>query len=158
MSDDKTKRGEPDRSLINVHEPYELRDWSNRLGVTEERLKTAVQLVGPDSLQESDRLILEVSRMLRDGFLQQNATSETDASCSLEKQHGMLTLFIAFHELAVLALQAKVPLDKILSLPEREELARLREISAPDFPARGADIGERMRASFSALKVEGYRQ
>jgi V/A-type H+/Na+-transporting ATPase subunit A len=124
----------------------------------EAELQEVVQLVGPDSLQESDRLILEVSRMLRDGFLQQNATSETDASCSLEKQHGMLTLFISFYELAAAALRAKVPLDRILSMPEREELARLREISAADFPARGADIGERMRASFSALKVEGYRQ
>ena len=83
----------------------------------EAELQEVVQLVGPDSLQESDRLILEVSRMLRDGFLQQNATSETDASCSLEKQHGMLTLFMAFHELAAAALQAKVPLDRILSLP-----------------------------------------
>jgi V/A-type H+/Na+-transporting ATPase subunit A len=124
----------------------------------EAELQEVVQLVGPDSLQESDRLILEESRMLRDGFLQQNATSETDASCGLEKQHGMLTLFISFYELAAAALQAKVPLDRILSLPEREELARLREISAADFPARGADIGERMRASFSALKGEGYRQ
>ncbi len=124
----------------------------------EAELQEVVQLVGPDSLQESDRLILETSRMLRDGFLQQNATSESDASCSLEKQHGMLTLFITFHELAAAALQAKVPLDRILSMPEREELARLREISAADFPARGADVGERMRASFSALKGEGYRQ
>ena len=124
----------------------------------EAELQEVVQLVGPDSLQESDRLILEVSRMLRDGFLQQNATSETDASCSLEKQHGMLTLFITFHELATAALRAKVPMDRILSMPEREELARLREISAADFPARGADIAERMRASFSALKGEGYRQ
>jgi V/A-type H+-transporting ATPase subunit A len=124
----------------------------------EAELQEVVQLVGPDSLQESDRLVLEVSRMLRDGFLQQNATSETDASCSLEKQHGMLTLFILFHDLATAALQAKVPLDRILSMPEREELARLREISAADFPTRGADIQERMRASFSALKGEGYRQ
>jgi V/A-type H+-transporting ATPase subunit A len=124
----------------------------------EAELQEVVQLVGPDSLQESDRLILETSRMLRDGFLQQNATSESDASCSLEKQHGMLTLFITFHEMAVAALQAKVPLDRILSVPEREELARLREISAADFPARGADVGERMRASFSALKGEEHRQ
>lgn len=124
----------------------------------EAELQEVVQLVGPDSLQESDRLILEVSRMLRDGFLQQNATSESDASCGLEKQHGMLTLFITFHELATAALQAKVPLDRVLAMPEREELARLREISAADFPARGADVKERMRASFSALKGEGYRQ
>ena len=50
----------------------------------------------PDSLQESDRLRTETSRMLRDGFLQQNTTSEIDASCPLPKQHGMLSLLLEF--------------------------------------------------------------
>jgi hypothetical protein len=46
MSDDKTNRGTADRNRINVHEDYELRDWSKRLGVTPEELKKAVQHVG----------------------------------------------------------------------------------------------------------------
>jgi hypothetical protein len=39
MSDDKTNRGSQDGSRINIHEEYELRDWSKRLGVTPEELK-----------------------------------------------------------------------------------------------------------------------
>ena len=46
MSDDKTNRGSQDRSRINIHEEYELRDWSKRLGVTPEELKKAVGQVG----------------------------------------------------------------------------------------------------------------
>ncbi|HZY19221.1 MAG TPA: DUF3606 domain-containing protein [Ramlibacter sp.] len=46
MSDDKTKSQGQDRQRINVHEDYELRDWSRSLGVTPERLKEAVQAVG----------------------------------------------------------------------------------------------------------------
>jgi hypothetical protein len=46
MSDDKTKAQGQDRERINVHEDYELRDWSKSLGVTPERLKEAVQAVG----------------------------------------------------------------------------------------------------------------
>jgi hypothetical protein len=46
MSDDKTNRGTADRNRINIHEDYELRDWSKRLGVTPEELKKAVQQVG----------------------------------------------------------------------------------------------------------------
>jgi Protein of unknown function (DUF3606) len=46
MSDDKTNRGIQDRTRINVHEDYELRDWSKRLGVTPDELKKAVQQVG----------------------------------------------------------------------------------------------------------------
>lgn len=49
MSDDKTNRGAQDRSRINVHEDYELRDWSKRLGVTPDELKKAVSQVGPSA-------------------------------------------------------------------------------------------------------------
>jgi V/A-type H+-transporting ATPase subunit A len=121
----------------------------------EAELQEVVQLVGPDSLQESDRLTLETSRMLRDGFLQQNATSEIDASCPLSKQHGMLSLLLEFHELAGAALSAKVPLAKVLAVPEREELARLREIPSDRFEEGARAIGEKMRASFEALSRKG---
>jgi len=47
MSDDKTNRGEPDRSLINLHEPYEVQYWTRTLGITEQQLRQAVQAVGP---------------------------------------------------------------------------------------------------------------
>lgn len=46
MPDDKNKTGEADRSRINVHEDYELRDWSQKFGVTQEQLKKAVEKVG----------------------------------------------------------------------------------------------------------------
>ena len=46
MSDDKTKAHGQDRERINVHEDYELRDWSRSLNTTPERLKEAVQAVG----------------------------------------------------------------------------------------------------------------
>lgn len=47
MSDDKSKTGKADDIRINVNQPYELRDWSEKLGVTPDRLKQAVQAVGP---------------------------------------------------------------------------------------------------------------
>lgn len=46
MSDDKSNAGQADRARINVHEDYELRDWSKRLGVTPDKLREAVQAVG----------------------------------------------------------------------------------------------------------------
>ena len=47
MSDDTRKVGKQDRDRINVSEEYELRDWSEKFGVTPEELKSAVQKVGP---------------------------------------------------------------------------------------------------------------
>ena len=44
--DDKSKRGSPDRKLISLTEPYEVRDWSKRFGVSEEELRAAAEKVG----------------------------------------------------------------------------------------------------------------
>jgi hypothetical protein len=47
MPDDTRKAGQADRIRINVHEDYELRDWSRKLGVTRWEVKAAVKKVGP---------------------------------------------------------------------------------------------------------------
>jgi hypothetical protein len=47
MADDPGKTGKDDRDRINIHQDYELRDWSDALGVSPERLKAAVAKVGP---------------------------------------------------------------------------------------------------------------
>ena len=47
MADDKSKTGKSDRDRINVHEPYELRDWAKDPNTTEDRIKMAVAAVGP---------------------------------------------------------------------------------------------------------------
>jgi Protein of unknown function (DUF3606) len=46
MSDDKSKRGNPDRDRIDVNDPDELRNWSKSLNKTEEEIKDAVRVVG----------------------------------------------------------------------------------------------------------------
>jgi uncharacterized protein DUF3606 len=46
MPDDKTKRAGQDRTRIDISEDYELRDWSEKFGVSKDRLKEAVQAVG----------------------------------------------------------------------------------------------------------------
>lgn len=46
MSDDKSKRGQPDRSFINMHEDYEVKYWTKHLGVSREELQRAVDKVG----------------------------------------------------------------------------------------------------------------
>lgn len=47
MADDKTKTGKPDRTRVNVNEPYELTYWRKKFAVTPDRLKQAVKKVGP---------------------------------------------------------------------------------------------------------------
>lgn len=47
MSDNLQNRGQQDRSRINVHEDYEVRHWTEALGVSKEELEQAVKAVGP---------------------------------------------------------------------------------------------------------------
>ena len=46
MSDDKGKRGPPDRDRIDLDDPDEVRNWTTSLGVTKEELQRAVEAVG----------------------------------------------------------------------------------------------------------------
>ncbi|MDB5340189.1 MAG: hypothetical protein JWN70_5808 [Planctomycetaceae bacterium] len=46
MTDDKSKRGEPDRSKVNTSEDYEVAYWSGKFGVTPQLLKDAVKTAG----------------------------------------------------------------------------------------------------------------
>jgi len=69
----------------------------------EEDLAEIVQLVGKSALGESDKITLEVARMLKDDFLQQNGMSEYDRYCPFYKTAGMLKNFVAFHDAALRA-------------------------------------------------------
>jgi len=56
MSDDKRQSGSPDRDRINVNEDYELRYWTEALGVSEEKLRAAVEAVGPTAAAVREHL------------------------------------------------------------------------------------------------------
>jgi vacuolar-type H+-ATPase catalytic subunit A/Vma1 len=80
----------------------------------EEDLAEIVQLVGKSALGESDKITLEVARMLKDDFLQQNGMSEYDRYCPFYKTAGMLKNFVAFHDAALRAVaQGDLTFSKI---------------------------------------------
>ncbi|MEJ2702706.1 MAG: V-type ATP synthase subunit A, partial [Sedimentisphaerales bacterium] len=116
-------------------------------------LQEMVQLVGPDALPPQDRLVLETSRMLRDCFLQQNAMSEYDASCSVHKQHKMLELLLAFYSKCVETLSKGCDLDEILALPIREDVSRLREIAEDQCDQQCEALAEKLTDSFGSLAL-----
>ncbi|CAI5456411.1 unnamed protein product [Caenorhabditis angaria] len=66
----------------------------------EEDLSEIVQLVGKASLAESDKITLEVAKIIKDDFLQQNGYTPYDRFCPFYKTVGMLKNMIAFYDLA----------------------------------------------------------
>jgi len=64
----------------------------------EEDLTEIVQLVGKDSLSEDQKAVLEVAKVIREDFLQQNAFSTYDYNCPLHKTLGMMKCIVRFFE------------------------------------------------------------
>jgi len=70
----------------------------------ESDLQEIVQLVGKDSLSEDQKLKLEVARLIREDYLQQNGFSENDFTCPLVKTIGMLKCIVTFYNCALQAI------------------------------------------------------
>jgi V/A-type H+/Na+-transporting ATPase subunit A len=105
----------------------DMRDRTMYLLQKEVELLEIVQLVGPDALPENEKLILEISRMIREDFLQQSAYSDTDSYCPLEKQYWMLRVIHTFHEEAGKKMAQGVTLRQVMGIPERVEISRMKE-------------------------------
>jgi len=128
-----------------------LRDRTMYLLQKEVELQEIVQLVGPDALPESEKAILEVTRMIREDFLQQSAYSDTDSFCPLDKQFWMLSTIIAYFEAAGEAMNRGVSLKQISSLPLRAEIARMKEIGDV---GQIRELATRVKTQIAALEVE----
>ncbi|MFU8767563.1 MAG: ATP synthase subunit A, partial [Candidatus Methanoperedens sp.] len=86
-----------------------LRDDSMELLQKEAELQDIVQLVGSDALPEDQQLTLEISRMVREYFLQQNAFHEVDTFCPMDKQYRLLKAISGWGDKAQTALESGVP-------------------------------------------------
>ncbi len=75
-----------------------VRSTAMKLLEQESKLLEIVRLVGMESLSNSDRLVLEVARMIREDFLFQNAFDKDDAYTPLNRQYGILKSIMTFYE------------------------------------------------------------
>jgi V/A-type H+-transporting ATPase subunit A len=118
----------------NVAEDYvEYREKAVSLLQREADLQEVVQLVGPDALQDQERLVIEIGRILRQDFLQQNGFDPVDASCSLQKAYGMLQMIIKLNDTAGKALAAGATVDDLLQDPVMEKVNRARYVAEDEF-------------------------
>lgn len=114
-------------------------------------LQEIVQLVGPDALQDSQRLVLETAVMIREDFLQQNAFSKVDASCSLNKQFKMLGGILKLYDAGVKCIEAGVTVLDFIHIPERETVGRFKEVPEDEFDAHYEEFTKNLDASVAKL-------
>lgn len=103
-----------------------LRDDSMELLQRESELQEIVQLVGSDALPEDQQLTLEIARMIREYFLQQNAYHEIDTFCPMDKQYKLLKAIMTWGDKAQSALEEGTPIEDILKLRSKDDLAKIK--------------------------------
>jgi V/A-type H+-transporting ATPase subunit A len=128
-----------------------IRDRTMYLLQKEVELQEIVQLVGPDALPESEKAILEVTRMIREDFLQQSAYSDVDSFCPLEKQYWMLTAILEYEKSVSDAMARGVSLRQISALPLKAGISRMKEVESAD-QIKG--FVHEIRTTIEVLEVE----
>merc|ERR1712038_1675187 len=122
----------------------------------EEDLSEIVQLVGKASLAETDKITLEVARLLKDDFLQQNGYSPYDKYCPFYKTVGMLKNTIAFYDLARHSVETTAQSDnKITWQIIRESLGDIMyKLSSMKFKDPVKDGEGKIKMDFDELNEE----
>ena len=92
----------------------------------EEKLLEIVQLVGSDALPEKEQLTLEIARMIREFFLQQNAYHDVDTFCDLPKTFQMMKTIKFFGDKAYKALEAGAGIQALTAMKSKDKLADVK--------------------------------
>ena len=127
-----------------------IRSWAMEVLQKESELQEIVQLVGSDALPESEQVTIEVARMIREIFLQQNAYDKVDTFCDMKKQYDMMKAIKLFSDLAYAAQLAGVSPTQINTIKSKNELNQIKFIK--DYMPELAKIEKEMDAEFNALR------
>jgi len=110
----------------------ELRTAALTILQREERLQQIVRLVGPDVLPDSQRWILVIAELLKDGFLTQGAYDPKDMYCSAERQLALLRLILALHAGGARLIEEGVPLAELRASPLLDRVMRAKSAFGND--------------------------
>ena len=135
---------------------YAMRGRAMELLSEESRLSQIVKLVGPDALPYAERMVLETSRLIREGILQQNATDPVDAYSPVEKQIRMLELVLYFHERGMSIIRRGAPINLIHDLPVVDQLIRMKSNVDNDHLEKFDEVQKAIDEQMSQLDAE-YR-
>ena len=127
----------------------ELRQEMMSLLQDEAELDEIVKMVGMDALSSSDRLKMEAARSIREDFLHQNSFHEIDTYTSLEKQHNMMELVLAFYKESQNALDKGASINDLLKMPVREKIGRYKYVHEDNLKKEMDDIVEELHTEIA---------
>jgi V/A-type H+-transporting ATPase subunit A len=127
-----------------------LRSWAMEILQKEAELQEIVQLVGSDALPEAEQITIEIARMIREIFLQQNAYDPVDTFCEMTKQYDIMKAIKTFSDLSYAAQAAGVTPTQIIAVKAKGEMPQIKFIK--DYKPALEKILKDMDAEFNALR------
>lgn len=111
----------------NVREDFmEVRRQILEMLLEENRLMEIVKLIGKDVLPEDQKLIIEVARLIREGFLQQNAYHAVDTYVPIDKQYRMMEVILCLYNEALPLVRKGIPVSQISELGLFESVSKIK--------------------------------
>lgn len=129
----------------------DLRKEAMALLQRDDELREIVMLVGPDALSETQRVTLEAARMIKEDFLMQHAYNPADSYCDKTKTFQMMKLIINFYKIMQKAADENIPLQKLLDLPVKTEIDRMRLVPADKFVSFAQNIEHETIEQFKSI-------
>jgi V/A-type H+-transporting ATPase subunit A len=120
----------------------------------EKDLVEVAELVGTESLQDAERLVIESARLLREGFLRQSSYDAADASCSPARAGRLLEAHLDVHALSAGAIARGVPLRTVLEAGLGAKLVALSRVPEAEAGARARALVQGAADALSRLEAE----
>lgn len=139
----------------NVNKEFlDLRSEAMTLLQREDELREVVQLVGPDALPESERVVLEATRMIREDYLMQSALHPVDTYCSPDKSYKMLKMILKFYNQMKSAVERGVPISSVQKMSVLNDISRFKIVPTDEVDKRVNEVSKKIDEEFASLTVE----
>ena len=131
------------------------REWAMAVLQEEASLNEIVQLVGKDSLSAKDQITLEVAKMIREDFLQQNSFVDIDSYSEYDRQERMLALIRDYDTQCRAAAEKGGSLADLFAIPAREGIGRAKSVPADQYKDDYAALSDQMEREINAIAEKG---
>ena len=133
------------------------RDWALAMLQEESSLNEIVQLVGKDSLSAGDQITLEVARMIREDFLQQNSFADVDAYSAYDRQGRMMGIIRFYDAHCRSAAERGGSLSELFAIPAREKIGRMKSVAEEQYKDAYANLLVEMEEEIGAIAEKGEK-
>lgn len=133
---------------------YRIRQFFVRMLQREAELMDIVRLVGPEALPDEDKLVLEVARAIREGFLQQNMFDPIDAHSPLEKGFIIMSAIMDYYEAASELMKRGAPFSRIRSMKSPLSIYKFKLYHLEEVKKMYESFGEALKKEVEEIRGE----